>query len=78
MIAVRLIPRAELKKKLGFYKCSLVQTYADGVELWQTGWGTPFTLVPEGDDHRYDEWQYRRVLVEVIAGTMPPGWELER
>lgn len=74
MIAVRLIPRAEILKKLSPYGCRYIRTDNAGFELWETGWKEPFTLHPERDGV-YDEWQYREILVKIIAGTMPPGWE---
>jgi hypothetical protein len=70
---VRRLSKAELKKRLAPYKCSIRAHIAPGVELWVTGWDEPFTLSPE--DGFYDEFQYRRVLV-LIAGTMPPGWQV--
>ena len=71
MIAVRGLPRAELERKLSPYKCKQVCEVAPGIELWVTGWNEPFTLCPE--DGRYDEQDYRRVVI-LVAKTMPPGW----
>jgi hypothetical protein len=42
------------------------------VELWETGWGEPFSLSPE--DASYDEWQWRRVHF-LIRKTLPPVWQ---
>lgn len=75
MIAARLIPRQELKRRLEPYRCKLLQSYSSGFELWETGWGEPFTLWAE--DGRYDEWQYFRLLGGLIAQTMPQNWNGE-
>ena len=72
MISVSRLTRAELNRRLAPYKCKQLATVALGFELWETGWGEPFTLSPE--DGYYDEFQYRRVLV-LVAKTMPPHWK---
>jgi hypothetical protein len=74
MIATRLIPRAELEKKLRLYSCKKVADADHGVELWETGWGVPFTLKPIPHADVFDEWQLRQVLGSVIARTLPPDW----
>jgi hypothetical protein len=77
MIAVRLISYKDMRANLAPYDCMRVATLQPGLELWETGWGTCFTLSPEANGS-YDEWQYRRVLTEVIARTMPPKWSLKQ
>jgi hypothetical protein len=72
MVAMRIIDRAEFEKRLASYKCQLVQVYPSGFELWETGWGEPFTMWAE--DGRYDEWAYFEVLAKVIGPTMPANW----
>jgi hypothetical protein len=54
------------------YKCEKVRDVG-GFELWETGWGEPFTLctAPNGE---YDPADLRRVLEHVIGRTLPPGW----
>jgi hypothetical protein len=71
-MAARLYHREELEQKLSSYKCRLVATMAEGFELWETGWGEPFTLYPIGDGLYGDE-QFRRVIV-LVAATMPQDW----
>jgi hypothetical protein len=71
-VAVRIIDRAEFVKRLASYKCQLVQEYPSGFELWETGWGEPFTMWPENG--RYDEWAYFELLAKVIGPTMPANW----
>ena len=76
MISVYLITKQDLLKKLKPYGCELIAKLGDGVELWTTGWGTPFTLTPEEtpDGPKYDQWSYQKLLGETIARTMPEGW----
>jgi hypothetical protein len=73
MIAVRIYKQAELTKKLSPYKCRKVKQLDDITELWETGWGSGFTLTNEYG--HYDEWQYRRFL-EFIARDMPQDWDV--
>jgi hypothetical protein len=73
MVAVRLFTRAEIESRFAPYRCRLVRALPDGSELWETGWGEPFVMVPEQGD-RYDEWQYRKALANVIGPTMPSNW----
>lgn len=68
--AIRLL-RAELERRLAPYTCRQIAEFGPGIELWETGWGEPFTLSPE--EGYYDEFQYRRVIF-LIGKTMPPGW----
>ncbi len=74
MNAARLYSREDVTRKLAPYKCTLIRSLK-GFELWETGWGEPFTLSPEeaSDEPYYDEQQIRRALV-VMAQTMPTGW----
>lgn len=72
MIAVAFISRAELERRLAPYRCRCVAQIADSIELWETGWHYPFTLWNHGG--LYEEDQYRRLLANVIATTMPPSW----
>ena len=72
MVAARRITRAELEVRLQPYRCKMLAAYKSGFELWETGWGEPFTLWPE--DGLYDEWQYFRVLGTLISTTMPEDW----
>lgn len=73
MIAVRLISPQELAKRLAPYKVEKIKVFADGTELWRTGWNAPFTLTPEADG-RYDDWSYFKLVHEVIARTIPDDW----
>lgn len=73
MIAVRLIQRKEIERRFASYRCRFIRKDRAGFELWETGWGEPFTLFPERDGS-YDEWQFRQVLSAVIAPTMPDDW----
>jgi hypothetical protein len=72
MIAVRLLGRAELEKRLSPYRCRFVANLDRGVELWETGWEEPFTLFPTNGV--YDEWQYFQLIGTLIAQTMPDDW----
>lgn len=72
MIAVRIYTEAELKKRLAPYKCRKIGDVDPLTEIWETGWGSAFTLSKERGD-RYDEWQYRQFLV-FIASSMPQDW----
>lgn len=72
MSAVRLISREEIERKLAPYKCRLVAKITDHADLWETGWGEPFTLYHELEAGYADD-QYRDFLV-FIAKTMPQGW----
>jgi hypothetical protein len=73
MIATRLLSREHVLRVLGIYGCHHVSGEWPGFELWETGWGTPFTLSPE-QNGSYDEWQLQRVVTMVIALTLPPTW----
>lgn len=73
MAAAIRFTRAELDRRLAPYKCKQIADFGGGVELWETGWGEPFTLFPH--DGYYDDFQYRRVIF-LVAKTMPPGWTL--
>jgi hypothetical protein len=74
MSAVRRLSRDDLEKRLAHYGCRHVCDVCEGVELWETGWGEPFTLMPE--DGFYDHFDYTRAVV--LAGkTMPPSWQLK-
>lgn len=66
--------REELFRRLAPYQCKLVAQISaqPPIELWETGWGEPFSLSPESG--YYDEWQWRRVLF-LIQKTLPPGWQ---
>jgi hypothetical protein len=75
-MAVRLLSKKEMQKRLAVYGCKPLESLKDGTEVWVTGWGIPFTLSPEGEPHGYDEWQFQRVLAKVIAVTMPPDWHV--
>ena len=75
-MAARLLTREQLSERLAPYACRLIQEQGSGLEFWVTGWNYPFTLTPEpGSDGRYDEWQYFRILAEVIGKTMPQDWK---
>ena len=76
MVAVRLYSRSEIEIRLAPYRCRCLKSLPDGSELWETGWGVPFVLLPEHGD-RYDEWQYLQVLANIIGQTMPPDWKGE-
>ena len=78
MSAVQFCVRADIEKRLRPYRCRLLETLADGTEMWITGWHYPFTLTPESDDMgtmRYDAWQLEEVFATVIARTMPKGFD---
>lgn len=75
MIAVRLYSRSDFEAKLARYNCKLVAKVAAGFELWESGWGAPFTLMPEtadGEDY-FPEEQLRRFLI-FVGKTMPPDY----
>ena len=73
MIAVRLISRAELESRLRPYLCRKVCEITGGAELWETGWGEPFTVFAIAG--RYDDWQYVKIVSGVIASTIPDDWD---
>jgi hypothetical protein len=73
MIAVHLLSREQVEHVLGAYGCTYIKGGFPGLELWETGWGVPFTLQPN-EDGRYDEWQIRRFVTFTIATTMPFDW----
>lgn len=73
MIAIRALPRAVILERLKTYGCRFVRKLDDGTEIWETGWGEPFSLTPEPDG-KYDEWAYFQLVARVIAKTMPPDW----
>lgn len=75
MNPVPLISRADLEKRLSPYKCKCLAKVTEDAELWETGWGYPFTLWSQSGYYEY--WQYTRILAHVIAKTMPPGWKAE-
>lgn len=72
MIAVRRFTKEQMDAKLAPYGCRRTSVLEHGLEIWETGWGTGFTLMVE--DGYYDEWQFRQLLANVIAKTMPPEW----
>lgn len=72
MIAVRLITQEELLKKLEPYQCRKIRDIDNTVELWQTGWGEPFTITPCGGP--YDLWLYTQIIANVIGQTLPEDW----
>jgi hypothetical protein len=72
MVAVRLIDRAELEKRLAPYKCRLVESHPSGLEVWETGWDEPFPMWQENG--LYEEWAYFKLLSDVIGPTMPANW----
>jgi hypothetical protein len=51
------------------YGCRKVADLGGGFELWETGWGSPFTLGLEKDGH-YSKWQFDRIF-QLILETMP-------
>lgn len=65
--------RHALVKLLAPYRCKLVRQIEPGVERWETGWGAPFTLFPEGGGY-YGEQQLPRIQA-LISSTMPPDWK---
>lgn len=73
MISVRLIDRTSLQSRLAPWKCRKVSDLHDGLELWETGWGEPFTVTT--DHGHYDEWQYLKIIAGVITETIPDAWE---
>lgn len=75
MVAIRLLSRAEMERRLSPYGCRRVAVLQPGLELWETGWGYPFTLSVEAGG-RFDEWQYTQVITRVVARTMPEDWPL--
>ena len=68
--------RHALVKLLAPYGCKLVRQIEPGFELWETGWGAPFTLFPEGGGY-YGEQQLPRIR-SVISSTMPADWKIGR
>ena len=74
MIAVRLISQEELVDKLKPYGCRKIREISGTFELWETGWGEPFTIMPCGGP--YDFWSYTQILASVIAKTLPDDWEI--
>ena len=66
--------RHALVKLLAPYECRLVRQIEPGFELWETGWGAPFTLFPEGGGY-YGEQQLPRIRA-VISSTMPTDWKI--
>jgi hypothetical protein len=73
MTAVQRLTLEDLQKRLAPYKCRKIANVSPSVELWETGWGEPFTLMPE--DGFYDDFDYRRVVF-LVGATMPPGWNI--
>ena len=65
--------RHALVKLLAPYECKLINRIEPGLEVWETGWGERFTLLPEGGGH-YGEQQLPRIRA-VIARTMPTDWK---
>ena len=65
--------RHALVKLLAPYGCRLVRQIEPGFELWETGWGEPFKLFPEGGGY-YGEQQLPRIRA-VISSTMPTDWK---
>ena len=79
MIAVRLFSRGEIVSRLAPYKCRHISDLGDGLEIWETGCGYPFTLQSQGQ--RYDEWQYRRILASRNCrhhASRLDGWKRQR
>ena len=72
MVAVRLIDQDELIKRLAPYGCRLIRRFPSGFELWETGWGEPFTMWPEND--LYELTAYFDILARVIGPSMPANW----
>ena len=75
MIAVRLISGAELEDRLRPFRCRKVRDIVQGAELWETGWGEPFTVFSIAG--KYDEWQYLSIVGSVISETIPADWPEE-
>jgi hypothetical protein len=65
--------RHALLRLLAPYRCRLVKQIEPGFELWETGWGAPIRLFPEGGGY-YGDQQVRR-LQALIASTMPADWK---
>jgi hypothetical protein len=65
------LSRADVEARFAPYACRLVAEIAP-FELWETGWGEPFTV--QAENGMYDEWQISRVMTYVIRKTKPPGW----
>jgi hypothetical protein len=72
MLAVRLIDRDELLRRFAPYECRLLHVNPSGFELWETGWGEPFTMWPENG--LYEEATYFDILAGIIGPTMPSNW----
>ena len=68
--------RHSLVKLLAPYGCKLVRRIEPGFEFWETGWGAPFTLFPEGGGY-YGEQQLPRIRA-VISSTMPTDWKIRQ
>lgn len=71
-MAVRHFTYDELCRRLQPYGCRRLNTYRSGLELWETGWGEPFSL--KSDDGTYDEWLYFELVGGLIARTIPRDW----
>jgi hypothetical protein len=68
----RLLSRGELERRLSPYRCEKVRDIAPGFEIWQTGWGVPFTLCTRNG--HYDEFDYQRIVEHVISErALPTG-----
>ena len=67
--------RHSLVKLLAPYGCKLVRQIEPGFELWETGWGAPFKLFPEGGGY-YGDQQLPRIRA-VISSTMPTDWKID-
>ncbi len=73
MIATRIFSRAHVERILSIYGCRYISGEWPGFEVWTTGWGQHFTLVPE-ENGSYDEWQIQRLIALTIASSLPPDW----
>lgn len=73
MIAPRILSYEDLLKRLEPYGCRRIARLQANLELWETGWQRSFTMSVEPGGG-YDEWQYRQVLIDTIARTMPSDW----
>lgn len=70
---VRHLTYQDLCKRLQPYGCKRLNGYRSGFEIWETGWGEPFSL--KSEDGTYDEWLYFELVGGLIARTIPPDWE---
>jgi hypothetical protein len=73
-MAVRQITYDELCARLQPWACKRLNYYRSGLEYWETGWRSGFTL--KSDDGVYDDWQCDEIIEKVIRPTMPQDWKL--